>query len=103
MTTKSIWRKRLPACLLITAVPISVVLAQSSGGDFEITRHTIDNGGGLSTGGGFELVGSIAQPDASLQTASGGDFQVTGGFWANGSVITPSGELLFSDSFESSP
>ncbi len=77
-------------------------VAQSSGGDFEISSHTVDNGGGTSSGGDFVLTGTIGQPDASLQTASGGDFQLTGGFWASGAV-TPPGELLFSDGFESLP
>ncbi len=92
--------------LLRTALVIlgfqSGAFAQSSGGDFEITNHTIDNGGGTSTGGDFELTGTIGQHDASLQTATGGDFQLTGGFWANG-VVMPPGELLFSDGFESIP
>lgn len=84
----------------LLAAGSATVSAQSSGGEFEVTKHTIDNGGGRSTGGQFTLTGSIGQPDASLQTASGGNFQLTGGFWANG-VVTPPGELLFSDGFES--
>lgn len=50
-----------------------------SGGDFEITSYTIDNGGGLATGGDFTLVGVIGQPDAG-PTLTGGDFSLTGGF-----------------------
>ena len=47
---------------------------------FEITRSTIDGGGVMqSTGGEFELSGTIGQPDAGVM--SGGDFQLTGGFW----------------------
>ena len=85
---------------LIATLFATTAWAQSSGGDFEITSHTIDSGGGRSSGGDFELTGTIGQPDASVQSASGGDFQLTGGFWANG-VVTPLGELLFSDGFES--
>ncbi len=48
--------------------------------EFEITRHTIDSGGAMrSTGGDFELSGTIGQPDAGVLT--GGDLQLTGGFW----------------------
>jgi len=51
-----------------------------SGGGFEITRSTIDGGGVMfSTGGDFELSGTIGQPDAGAM--AGGDFELTGGFW----------------------
>lgn len=78
----------------------SMALAQSSGGVFEITHSTIDNGGGRASGGQFTLTGTIGQPDASLQSASGGQFQLTGGFWASGEIV-PRDELIFSDGFES--
>ncbi len=57
---------------------VGLALAQS-GGDFEITRSTIDGGGGTSSGGGFVLSGTIGQPDAG--TLAGGDFTLRGGFW----------------------
>lgn len=56
----------------------SAACAQS-GGDFEITSFTIDNGGDVATGGDFTLVGVIGQPDAG-PTLTGGDFSLTGGF-----------------------
>lgn len=47
---------------------------------FEISRSTIDSGGVMrSTGGAFELSGTIGQPEAGIM--SGGSFQLTGGFW----------------------
>ena len=47
---------------------------------YEITRSTIDGGGVMrSSGGDFELSGTIGQPDAGIMT--GGGFQLTGGFW----------------------
>lgn len=54
------------------------------GQEFEITRSTIDGGGVMrSTGGDFELSGSIGQFDASSAAPklTGGDFELTGGFW----------------------
>jgi hypothetical protein len=60
------------------------VLAQSGGG-YDLTWNSIDAGGGTSSGGGFELRGTIGQPDASAANAIasvGGDYQLTGGFWA---------------------
>jgi hypothetical protein len=46
---------------------------------FELRWRSVDNGGGYSTGGAFELEGTIGQPDAGF--ASGGGFELTGGFW----------------------
>ena len=86
----------LLAVLLVTAAH-SISLAQSSGGDFEITKSTIDNGGGTSLGGDFSLTGTIGQHDASTQTGNGGDFSLASGFWAS---AQPPKSLIFSDSFE---
>ncbi len=48
--------------------------------EFEITRSTLDGGGVMnSTGGDFELSGTIGQPDAGVMT--GDDFELSGGFW----------------------
>ncbi len=69
-------------------------LAQQTGGDFEITSSTIDNGGGTSIGGEFSLTGTIGQPDANPQTSSGGQFLLAGGFWAKAT------SLIFKDGFE---
>lgn len=55
--------------------------------EFEISRSTIDGGGIMrSTGGSFELSGTIGQPDTSVMT--GADFQLSGGFW----FATPPGD-----------
>lgn len=48
---------------------------------YALDWHTIDGGGGTSTGGGYSVTGTIGQPGAGL-TLSGGDFTVVGGFWA---------------------
>lgn len=48
--------------------------------DYDLSWFTIDGGGAMrSTGGNFELSGTIGQPDAGMRT--GGDFQLFGGFW----------------------
>lgn len=55
-------------------------LAWANADEFEMTRSTIDGGGIMqSTGGSFELSGTIGQPDAGFM--SGGSFDLTGGFW----------------------
>ena len=47
---------------------------------FSIDWHTIDSGGGTSTGGVFSVSGTIGQPDAGGPMTNG-QFAVTGGFW----------------------
>ena len=57
-------------------------------GSFSIPWHTVDGGGGTSSGGAFTLIGSIGQPDAGAPM-SGGAFALTGGFWPGGGVPAP--------------
>lgn len=46
-----------------------------------IDWYTIDGGGHMwSSGGAFELGGTIGQPDAGVEM-TGGSFTLTGGFW----------------------
>lgn len=89
--------KRLISALsILTFLITTIALAQSSGGDFVITKSTIDGGGGTSSGGDFSITGTIGQPDAYPQISSGGGFALAGGFWANATVV----DLMFKDSFE---
>lgn len=62
--------------LIITA---SVVVAQSGGG-YDLTWNTIDNGGGSSSGGAYTIAGTIGQFDTGVM--SGGGYTLNGGFWA---------------------
>lgn len=65
----------MSAILLI--VTAGIVYA---GDIYKIDRYSIDGGGVMrSTGGDFELSGTIGQPDAGTMT--GDDFELTGGFW----------------------
>ncbi|HUT25171.1 MAG TPA: DUF4214 domain-containing protein, partial [Sumerlaeia bacterium] len=60
----------------------------SSGGSFDLSRFTVDGGGGEgSVGGAFLLGGTIGQPDAGLLSA--GAFDLTGGFRITGAVVPP--------------
>ena len=52
-----------------------------SGGGYDLSWHTIDGGGGTSTGGVFSVTGTIGQPDAGGPMTNG-QYSVTGGFWA---------------------
>lgn len=49
--------------------------------NFSIDWHTIDGGGGTSTGGVYSVSGTIGQPDAG-PVMTGGTFSLQGGFWA---------------------
>ncbi len=68
----------------IKTTVLTAVLALTAGvviaGQFDLSWHTTDGGGGSSTGGAYALSGSIGQPDAGQM--SGGSFAITGGFWA---------------------
>jgi hypothetical protein len=64
-----------------------------SGGGYDLSWHTIDGGGGTSTGGVYSVSGTIGQPDAS--TMSGGNYTLQGGFWSLiAAVQTPGAPLL---------
>ena len=84
-------------CLVVLTIFITAIsFAQSSGGDFEITKSTIDSGGGLSSGGNFTLTGTIGQHDASRQISTGGGFALASGFWADATIR----DVIFRNSFE---
>ncbi len=71
-------RLRISAVAACAAVVASTAAAQM-GPNLDLSWSTIDGGGGASTGGGFELRGTIGQPDAGAM--SGGAFALSGGFW----------------------
>ena len=52
---------------------------------YSIDWHTIDGGGGTSTGGVFTVSGTIGQPDAGALSA--GSYTLVGGFWGIVSVV----------------
>ena len=73
--------------LLLSA---SAAFAQS----YSIDWYKISGGGGTSTGGTYQVSGTIGQPDAS-GAMSGGNYSVTGGFWSLIQVVqTPGAPLL---------
>lgn len=89
-------RKIIIVSSLLIVLISAITFAQSSGGDFEITKSTIDNGGGTSSNAEFSVTGTIGQPDANRQISKGGGFALAGGFWANATVI----DVIFKDGFE---
>jgi hypothetical protein len=57
---------------------------------YAIDWHTIDGGGGTSTGGVYSVSGTIGQPDAGT-TMTNGQYAITGGFWALPTAIQVGG------------
>ncbi len=85
-------------CCMTLALAGTAAWAQSSGGDYEVTRSVIASGGGVSSGGGFSLQGTVGQPQSG--TSTGGEFAMRGGFWAP-VASGPAADPLFSNGFES--
>jgi hypothetical protein len=61
---------------------------------YALDWHTIDGGGGTSTGGVYAVSGTIGQPDAGRMT--GGPYAISGGFWSLVDVVQAPGMPLLS-------
>ena len=102
---------RLKSCFLKTAVATKVPMSYEARwlrvclfasslclqawAQYAIDWHTIDGGGGTSTGGVYSVSGTIGQPDASATPMTGGSYSLTGGFWSLLSVVpTPGSPAL---------
>ena len=100
-TPRDVRSRRVARLALLWLCATGVALAQSSGGSFRIEPQRIGNGGGLSSGGDFEVRGTIAQPEAS-PVVSGGAFELTGGFHRR-AENAPLPAAIFADGFEGAP
>jgi hypothetical protein len=89
ITSSSLFRTVPVFCVLHSALCLSA-WAQP----FSINWHTIDGGGGTSTGGLYTVSGTIGQPDASAEPMTGGQYSLTGGYWAIQVVQVPGAPLL---------
>jgi hypothetical protein len=67
---------------LVSLVMLGLLLSSPASAGYEISWYSIDGGGGMSSGGSYELIGTIGQPDAA--NSSGGSYEVRGGFWPGG-------------------
>ena len=65
--------------LLLSTINSQIFTAHAQ--SYSIDWHTIDGGGGTSTGGVYSVSGTIGQPDAGGPLTNG-QYAVTGGFWA---------------------
>jgi hypothetical protein len=69
--------RSLHLTLLVLAWLASAQFASSQ--ELNLNWWSLDGGGGVSSGGGYVLIGTIGQPDAGLM--SGGPYALFGGFW----------------------
>lgn len=94
MIKKSIRQRSCLICLLALGSLSSAALS-GSGGQFDISKYSINSGGMVSSGGGFALTGTIAQSNAGVM-ASSANFNLSGGFWPGGA-----NDIIFISGFES--
>jgi hypothetical protein len=80
--------KRKPTILIILMVlpiigawPMATTVLAQTGGQYDLSWSTIDEGGPSSTGDSYWLGGTAGQIDAS-GPLTGGSFELTGGFWS---------------------
>lgn len=67
---------------ILFALAVLGLISSSSLGQYDLSWYTIDGGGGRSSGGPYELLGTIGQPDAAW--SRGGDYELLGGFLSGG-------------------
>jgi len=78
----------LAITITASAMALTAAFGQLAGpapGTYDLSWNTVDGGGGSpgngsSTGGAYEVSGTIGQADAG-PTMTGGSFQLVGGFW----------------------
>ncbi len=59
-----------------------LLLVSTANAGYNISWHTVDGGGGTSSGGQYLVTGTIAQSDAAY--SAGGSYELLGGFWSGG-------------------
>ena len=73
---------------VVALVVLSVSLLYTTlGGDYSITRWTVDTGGGTCTGGAYRVTGTIGQPDAGRVTNT--NVILGCGYWPDLSGLIP--------------
>jgi hypothetical protein len=78
---------------ILILIAVSGLVRAQSGGDYDLTWNTIDNGGAtFSTGNGYQLGGTVGQPDAGM--LSGDAYTLVGGFWRGRANLKPSEHLI---------
>ncbi|MHC4913245.1 MAG: hypothetical protein ACYTE5_09630 [Planctomycetota bacterium] len=65
---------------------VSLLSLCSNASEYEICWYTIDGGGGVSSGGGYIVTGTIGQVEGGRSAVGG--YDVLGGFWPAGPLCT---------------
>ena len=73
-------RLRATLSALLLLITTAVLAENYNGPVYDLSWHSIDGGGGFSSGGGYELTGTIGQHDAGEMI--GGVYTLQGGFMA---------------------
>jgi hypothetical protein len=79
-----------PSSLCVAAVVLLLGLRTAGAQSYTIDWFTMDGGGGTSTGGVYQVNGTIGQPYAG-RAISGGNYSLTSGFWSLFSVVQTPG------------
>lgn len=74
----------------IAVLGLALVGPTAQAQTFSIDWSKISGGGGTSTGGVFQVTGTIGQADAG-GPMTGGNFSLTGGFWSLVSAVQTAG------------
>ena len=82
--------RALPKLLACFIILHSAFCLRAWGQSYSVDWYKIAGGGGTSTGGTYQVSGTIGQPDAS-GAMTGGNYSLTGGFWSLISVVQTAG------------
>jgi hypothetical protein len=83
-------RTKIPGTFLLLLAVLGLIPAISFAQQYSIDWYKIAGGGGTSTGGTYQVSGTIGQHDAS-GAMTGGSYSLTGGFWSLISVVQTAG------------
>ncbi len=100
MNTSKIRKKKKLLILIISlCCVLSPAIAGDPGDSYNIKRHVIANGGGISSsvGGVYKVHATIGQPVTGQSQSVGGQYSIQIGFWHARREIT---EEIFKNSFE---
>jgi hypothetical protein len=80
-------------CVVFSALMLAGIVTGVQAQSYGIDWYKVAGGGGTSTGGTYQVTGTIGQPDAG-GPMTGGSYSLTGGFWALYAVQTPGAPIL---------
>jgi hypothetical protein len=93
MKTNIIPHQQLKLALMFGALALALFALPVQAQQYFIDWYKVAGGGGTSTGGTYQVSGTVGQPDAS-GAMTGGSYSLTGGFWSLYAVQTSGAPLL---------